>query len=422
MSNKLKGYVALIIFLGLVFFVYTIGNANDIDIVGITIFFALSIVAESLIIATPGERALSVGFTISLSSILIFGMSEAAWISCIGVMLRTVKIGDKRYHILNYPVYKTLFNGANIMLSTGLAGFVYEVLGGIPGDINPNNIMLPIIASIFTCIVVNAIIMSILMHLITGEEFLSNCLKNILWVVKDYFAMAPLGIIMAIAYINYRIIGVLLFFGPLLFARYAFKLYIDMRRIYVDTVKSLSQAIEAKDSYTNGHSQRVGEYACSLAERLGLSPKRVENLRIAAILHDIGKIGIDESILNKPGRLTDEEFDKIKQHPAIGVKIIKDIDFLKDVSGIILSHHERYDGTGYPEGRKHGDIMLESQILSLADVFDALTSERPYRNAMTVKEALEIIENGKDNQFDSRLADAFVKMIKENKELKRIAG
>jgi putative nucleotidyltransferase with HDIG domain len=199
-------------------------------------------------------------------------------------------------------------------------------------------------------------------------------------------------------------------------------MYIDMRDIYIDTVKSLSQAVEAKDPYTNGHSRRVGEYACKLAERLGLSPKKVENLKIAAILHDIGKIGIDESILNKPGRLTEEEFEKIKQHPEIGVKIIKDIDFLKDASEIILSHHERYDGTGYPEGRKHKDIILEAQILSIADVFDALTSERPYRNAMTVEEALDIIEKGKGIQFDSKLADAFIKMVKDDKEMKKVAG
>ena len=422
MSNKLKLYVGIVIALGSVFFIYSINSAGNIDIIGVIIFSALSIVAESLIIATPGERALSVGFTIALSAILIFGIPEAVWITFAGVVLRTVKIGDKRYHLLNYPVYKSLFNGANIIISVGLAGLCYESLGATPGIIDINSSILAIIASIIVYILTNAIIMSILMHIITGEKFISNFCKDIVWVVRDYFAMAPLAILMAIAYINYRIVGVLLFFGPLLFARYSFKLYIDMREIYIDTVKSLSQAVEAKDPYTNGHSMRVGEYSCKLAEKLGLSQKRLENLKIAAILHDVGKIGVEEGILNKPGRLTEEEYDKIKQHPEIGVKIIKDIEFLKDASEIILSHHERYDGTGYPEGRKHVDIILESQILSLADVFDALTSERPYRNAMTVEEALEVIENGKGSQFDYKLADTFIKMIKDNKEMKKIAG
>lgn len=422
MSNKLKAYVAIIILLGALFFLYTINRTYNIDVVGLVIFTLLSIVAESLVIVTPGQRALSVGFAIALAAIMVFGVSEAVWITSIGVMLRIVKHDGKIFHPLNFPIEKTLFNGANIIISVGLAGLCYEILGGVSGTIDINTSALAIISSIIVYILTNAVIMSILMHLVTGEKLLSNFSKDIVWVIKDYFAVAPLGILMAIAYMNYSIIGVLMFFGPLLFARYSFKLYIDMRRVYIDTVKSLSQAIEAKDPYTNGHSQRVGEYSCQLAERFGLSPKRIENLKIAAILHDIGKIGIDESILNKPGRLSEEEFDKIKQHPEIGVKIIKDIDFLKDVSGIILSHHERYDGTGYPEGREHRDILLESQILSLADVFDALTSERPYRSSMTLEEALEIIENGKGSQFDCKLADTFIKMIKEDKELNRIAG
>lgn len=420
MSNKLKLYVAVIILLGISFFICTLNQTHDIDIMGLVIFTLLSIVAESLVIVTQGQRALSVGFAIGLAAIMVAGVPEAAWITSIGVMFRVVKHDGKIHHILNFPIEKTLFNGANATISAGLAGICYEALGATPGIIDLNSSIVAIIA-VFTAmivyILVNAVIMSILMHLITGENFLSNFFNNIAWVIKDYIAMAPLAILMAIAYINYRITGILILFGPLLFAKYSFKLYIDMRNIYIDTVKSLSHAIEAKDSYTNGHSRRVMEYACKLADNLGLPPKRVENLKIAAILHDIGKIGIDESILNKPGRLTDEEFDKIKQHPEIGVKIIKDIHFLKDVYGIILSHHERYDGTGYPEGRKHGDILLEAQILSIADVFDALTSERPYRNAMTVREAIDIIEEGKGTQFESKLADAFINMIKDNKEM-----
>jgi len=388
---------------------------------GLIIFVLLSIISESLIIVTSGQRALSVGFVISLAAILIFGSPEAAWICSIGIMLRVVKHNGKFYNIFNFPISKTLFNGANIMLSAGAAGFFYEALGGVPGNLNLNNIILPILTCMFTCIIINAAIMSYLMHLITGERFINNFCKNIVWVLKDYFAMAPLGILMALAYINYGIAGVLLFLGPLLFARYSFKMYIDMKDMCINMVKSLSQAVEAKDPYTNGHSQRVGDYACGLAERIGLPRKKIEDLKIAAILHDIGKIGVDENILNKPGRLTVEEFDKIRQHPEIGVKIIKDIDFLKNISAIILSHHERYDGTGYPEGRKNNSIPVESRILSIADVFDALTSERPYRNAMTIDEALGIIENGRGTQFDCKLADVFINMIKNNKEMERVA-
>lgn len=422
MPRKFKAYIAIIIILGTAFFLYTLGSVKQTDYLGLVLFMVLSIIAESLLIVTPGERGLSVGFAIGLAAILVFGLPETAWIASIGTMLRVIKKDGKRYHIFNTPFYKTLFNGANTILSAGIGSFCYEALGGVPGYINIETIVIPIIASILSCILVNATIISILMHFITGETFFSIWYNNIIWVIKDYFAVAPLAVIMAIAYVNYGVLGVLLFFGPLLYARYAFKLYLDMRKIYIDTVKSLSQAIEAKDPYTMGHSMRVGEYACALARKLGLSGRKVENIKIAAILHDIGKIGVEENILNKPGRLTEEEFDKIKNHPEIGIRIIKGIDALETVSKIILHHHERYDGTGYPEGLKSDDIVLEAQILSLADVFDALTSERPYRRAMTLEEALKILDEGKGSQFEPKLADTFIKLIKENKELRELAG
>jgi putative nucleotidyltransferase with HDIG domain len=186
-----------------------------------------------------------------------------------------------------------------------------------------------------------------------------------------------------------------------------------MRNIYVDTVKALSQAIEVKDPYTQGHSMRVSEYAVELGKRLKLSYNRVENLKMAAILHDIGKIGIEESILNKPGRLTEEEFDKIKQHPENGVKIINGIAYLKKVSQIILDHHEKMDGTGYPNGKRQGQICTESAILGIVDVYDAVTSDRPYRNAMSVDQALAIIAEGSGKHFNPRFANEFIRMIEE---------
>jgi putative nucleotidyltransferase with HDIG domain len=224
-----------------------------------------------------------------------------------------------------------------------------------------------------------------------------------------------LGILMAIAYMKYNGLGIFLFMGPLLLARYSYKLYTDMRHVYIDTVKSLSQAIEVKDPYTQGHSMRVGEYSIALGKRLKLSQKKLENLKMAAILHDIGKIGIEDSILNKPGKLTEEEFEKIKQHPADGAKIIQDIEFLKEAADILIGHHEKMDGTGYPMGKKQSEIRTESAILGIADVFDALTSDRPYRKAMTVEQAFDIIEEGKGKHFDVHLADEFMDMIKEQR-------
>lgn len=413
MPKKLKLYVTTIIILGIAYLIYSINIVKIFDIRSVIVFAILSIVAESLLIPTSEESAISMGFAIDLAAILVLGAPEAAWIASLGIMLRTIKLNGTRYYIFNFPIYKNLFNGAQIILSAGIAGFCYELLGGETGIIGFNNFLLPLIACVLVYTVVNETIISGLSSNITGESFVSTWRSNILWAAKDCIYVAPLGILMAIAYIKYDILGIMLFLGPLLLARYSYKLYVDMRRTYIDTVKALSQAIEVKDPYTQGHSLRVSEYAFDLGKKIKLSPKKLENLKMAAILHDIGKIGIEESILNKPGKLTDEEFDKIKQHPQNGIKIIQDIAILKDVSNIILDHHEKVDGTGYPNGKREGEINSEAAILGIADVYDALTSDRPYRKAMTVQQALTIIEEGKGKHFSPRLADEFIKMIQE---------
>lgn len=414
MSSKLKLYISIIITLGIVYFIYSLNTTTTLDIKSFIIFIILSIIAESLLIpVSETVSAVSVAYAVGLAAILVYGAPEAAWIASLGIMFRTVKHQGKRLHIFNTPLYKTLFNGSNTLLSAGVAGLCYKLLGGVSGDIDLNSYLLPLIVCILVYALINETLISVLMAIVEGEESVTNWLNNIFWAARDCIFVAPIGVLMAIAYLQYNIVGIFLFLGPLLLARYAYKLYIDMRRVYIDTVKSLSQAIEIKDPYTQGHSMRVGEYAVALGKRVKLSQKRVENLKMAAILHDIGKIGIEESILNKPGKLTVVEFDKIKQHPENGFKILQDIEFLKDVSAIILDHHEKMDGTGYPNGKKQCEIRTEAAILGIADVYDALTSDRPYRKAMTVEQAFVIIEEGKGKHFDTHLADEFMDMIKE---------
>ena len=421
MPKKLKFYIYSIILLGVLLVIFTFEKISVIDLKTTLFFLVLSIVAESLLIPTPNQRGISVGFALSLCALLVLGIPQAIWIPSIGVILRVFKNEGKLYHIFNTPVYKTLFNGANIALSTGLSGICYEALGGVPGQLELIDIF-PLIGSIVVYIVVNAIIMSILMTILSGDNLLKLLYSNIAWVIRDYSALAPLSIIMAIAYINYGMLGVLLFFGPLLLARYSFKLYVDMRNMYLDTVKALCQAVEAKDPYTQGHSQRVSELAYNLGKRLKLSHKTLENLRFAGMLHDIGKIGIDEHILNKPGRLTDDEYEKIKLHPAIGSKIIQGIDFLKESADIVMSHHEHFDGTGYPEGKKEDEIPFEACILCVVDVYDALTSDRPYRRAMTEEEAIEIIKRESGTLFNPIVANEFIKMLGYKGEVEKRAG
>jgi len=422
MTKKLLIYVGFVIILGVVLILYTYNRFETINFSKLLFFLVLSIVAESLAIPSTDHRgSISVGFAINLMALLIIGIPQAIWISSLGTMLRIMSVNGKSVHIFNTPIYKTLFNGANIMLSTGLAGLCYEALGGVPGQFDYINI-LPLFGCIVVYIIVNTTIMSILMAILSKDNFFRLIYNNSIWIIKDYFALAPLSIIMAIAYINYGVLGVLLFLGPLLLARYSFKLYLDMRNIYMDTVKALCQAVEAKDPYTRGHSQRVSELAYKLGKRLKLSWRSLENLRFSGMLHDIGKIGIDENILNKPGKLTNDEYDKIKLHPAIGSKIIKEIDFLRESADIVLYHHEHYDGSGYPTGRKKEEIPIEASILCVVDVFDALTSDRPYRKAMTEEEAIEVIRRESGTLFNPRVANEFIKMMRYQTEVEKHAG
>lgn len=180
-----------------------------------------------------------------------------------------------------------------------------------------------------------------------------------------------------------------------------------------NTVKALANAIEASDEYTRGHCDRVGRLSIKIAEQLKLSPERIRHLEYACVLHDVGKIGIQESVLNKPSKLSQLEYEEIKQHPRIGYEIIKDIPFLEDASTILLQHHERIDGKGYPNRLVGAELLLESKILAAADTYDAMTSFRVYREmALTDEQVLEELNQAKNSQLDGEIVDILIAVAK----------
>jgi GAF domain-containing protein len=193
------------------------------------------------------------------------------------------------------------------------------------------------------------------------------------------------------------------------------RLFDRTRSLLLDTVSSLTQAIEAKDSYTAGHSDRVTYYCRLIARGLRLSRSERDKLRLAALLHDIGKIGIREEILMKPGRLTDEEFEVIRKHPVIGERILKHIEEIKDILPGIRNHHERLDGKGYPDRQRGSGIALLGRIIAVADAFDAMTSDRPYRGRMTHEEAVAELVSCSGTQFDAAVVRAFVHQLRKEK-------
>lgn len=190
------------------------------------------------------------------------------------------------------------------------------------------------------------------------------------------------------------------------------RLYEDLHSTYLRTIKALAQAIDARDHYTHSHSENVAKYAEIIARQMGLSVKEVETVREACELHDLGKIGIDDSILSKPSALNDAEWEQIRKHPLTGAQILEPLAFLNDVIAMVKQHHEHYDGTGYPEGRKGEDILLGARIIHLADAYEAMRSARSYRKEpLTKEEAIAEIKKNSGTQFDPKVVAAFLKVV-----------
>ncbi|MEW6608203.1 MAG: HD domain-containing phosphohydrolase [bacterium] len=183
----------------------------------------------------------------------------------------------------------------------------------------------------------------------------------------------------------------------------------------LNTTKSLAEAIDAKDAYTRGHCDRVAQFAVSVAQKLGVSESKLENIYIAALLHDVGKIGVSENILHKPGGLTRDEFETIKNHPLLSVKILSPISFPWDILPAVRQHHERIDGAGYPDGLAGDEISLEARIIEVTDAYEAMISDRPYRKALSEEDAIVELKRCSGRQFDPKIVNVFLKVLAEEK-------
>jgi putative nucleotidyltransferase with HDIG domain len=187
----------------------------------------------------------------------------------------------------------------------------------------------------------------------------------------------------------------------------------NLQGAYVEFVGSLANALDARDRYTSGHSCRVSQLSCATAAAMGLDPEHVERIRTGALLHDIGKIGIADSVLQKPGRLTAEEFAIVKEHPVIGRRILEGVRGLAPYLDAVELHHENWDGSGYPKGQSGDETLVDARIIHVSDAYDAMTSNRSYRRGMTHEQAIDELCKYAGTQFDPRVVELFVKLPRE---------
>jgi len=378
---------------------------------GFLFWAALDIIAELTPVALPQGGFVTLGFPVIYASLLVYGPGVSSWIVVVCNTIVEAKLKGRKFW------YGILFNNAQLILAISAAWIVYQYMGGTAITADSIGHILPIVSSALAYFLVNTFLVNIILALQKKTSILEMWLTNFKWTVPNYLAQTPIGFLMAVLYRGISWWAVLFLCFPLFIAYYAYRLYVDLRKQHLSTIQALATAIEARDAYTEDHSMRMSQYAVATARELGVSINEVEIIHYAAILHDIGKIGVSDRILNKPGKLTKKELTEMRKHPKTGRDIISKIDSLKKASRLVYYHHERYNGQGYPEGLKGEDIPVGARILAVIDAYDAMTSKRPYRSAYSTKEAIRELKKNAGTQFDKKVVEAFLKVLKSNQNV-----
>lgn len=407
-NRKFRNYFALIVGFAVLTLVWSVFSTKwSWDMLShLFIFAILAIASESLPVSLPKGGFVTVSYAVFIASAMLLPMGVILPIAALGALVLFGKAATEQ------PLWKRIFNGSQFVISLAIAKSVLVVAGATSFDIEIDFLLIYLFASMMYMLT-NVTLVSIALGKLSGKSPWSIWASNIRLFIPNFLALAPLGMLMAMIYENYGPLGIILLFVPLLLARHSFQLYIDMRKNYLNTVEALVQALEAKDSYTSGHSSRVAQWSVKLAEALELPEDRLEFIKYAGVLHDVGKIGVSENILNKKGSLEDSEWEMIRNHPVIGQNIIQGIDFLFDVGSVVRYHHERYDGMGYPERIAGEAIPLESRIIAVADTYDAMTSDRSYRKGLSSCEALVELRRVAGTQLDPQIVEAFCRIVQE---------
>jgi len=288
--------------------------------------------------------------------------------------------------------------------------------------------ILPVLATIFIFVLLDLSAVSIIVSIASKIKLLTIWKDSLEWVVVSYALVAFVGWILAVVYNNYKLYGLLGFVLPLLLMRYNMALFAKDKEIQVaqlqdfnellkdnneQLILTLSQIIDARENSLLGHSVTVAKYATAIAGRLNFTEEQMYDLKRGSMLHDIGKLGISEAILLKPGKLTEEEFKLIKRHPYIGKKILGNIKGMKKVAVIVLQHHEQYSGKGYPNQLSEEEILIEARIIALCDALDTMLSTRTYKQGWPIDKAVAELIRCRGTYFDPLVVDVFLELKHE---------
>lgn len=406
---------------GLPILAYAFLHWHSDDVFRYVCFLTVALGASVLKVRLPGISAtMSANFLFILVGIIDLSYSETLLMGCLGGLVQTLWQANQRPRPIQW-----LFNLANLALSITAAEMVFHSqLASRIGFRWP----LLIAGAATTYFAFNTISVSGIIAMTEGRNPVHVWKECYLWAFPYYL----LGAVIAsgVSIVN-RLFGwqVALLVFPIVYWIYrSYQTYLnrlqaekkhaeEIAALHLRTIEALSLAIEAKDHTTHDHLRRVQVYAVEIAKELGLDQDQLNAIRAAAMLHDIGKLAVPEHILSKPGLLTPEEFERMKIHPTVGAEILDRVQFPYPVVPIVRSHHEKWDGTGYPEGLKREAIPIGARILSAVDCFDALASERPYRRAITPEEAMSALSAQKEKSFDPRVVEIMERRYHELEEM-----
>lgn len=359
----------------------------------------VTLVAAALPVRLPGGVHATITTAPLLAAIFDPGMTNpfgACWVAFVGTFeLRDLR-GEPKW-------YGTLFNKADFVLSTFAAWLVLSATAALVRKDDPFSVVAQIVAVGAVFAAVNNGLSLMASSLRTTTPVSRVWALSVSKIAMGLVSQVPLGWLMAEVADKVGQWAAVLFMVPLLLARYSFSKYTETRDLFYGTVSALSQAIDAKDGFTRGHADRVSRIAGAIARELGLPEREIEQIELAGLLHDIGKIGVEDRVLMKPSRLESDEQELMRRHPIYGASILEPSAALRPLVPIVLHHHENFDGTGYPEGLKGEEIPLGSRILLVSDTYEAMTSDRIYRKAPGHDKAIEQLNRYKGTQFDPKI-------------------
>lgn len=421
-----RAYVALVVLVGALALAHSTHRLYT-DPIGTQwlVLATLTLLTGSFSVKVPSINAyISVSETFVFASVLLFGAAAGTvtvLLECLVIVLWMKPQGR--------PIHRMFFNMAAPAVAIWISGTTFYLLSGIEPyskDATPlPQLFLPLLAFTALYFLLNSWLVAVAVGLENNKSPSTIWWKNFAWLSVNYFSGASVAALI-VTYTREFDVSTLMIIVPLLVVSYltfrtamgraedSYNHLSELNRLHLSTIETLAMAIDAKDQITHGHIRRVQTYAVGLAKCLGVTDEQlIKAIEAAALLHDMGKLAVPEYILNKPGKLTTAEFDKMKLHASVGADILSAIDFPYPVVPIVRHHHENWDGRGYPANLKGTEIPIGARILSVVDCFDALTSDRPYRPRLSDHDAIEILLARRGSMYDPLIVDTFVRVHSE---------